>query len=170
MRHDSNELLSTRTSLLKRLRNWDDQEGWRDFFNTYWELIYRVGIKCGLNDAEAQDVVQETVIAVAKKMEDFKYDPAVDSFKGWLFYLTRKRIAMHYRRRKREHDGLGCRADAAAFSVEELPDPAGVNLEAVWDDEWEQNLLDSALARVKHRVNSKKFQIFNLCVVKQRPV
>src|SRR5437773_9325972 len=72
----------------------EDQESWRDFFNTYWKLIYATAIKAGLNDAEAQDVVQDTVIAVAKKIEDFKYDPALDSFKGWLLYLTRKRIAL----------------------------------------------------------------------------
>src|ERR1041385_21142 len=107
MKYDPTEQHPTRTSLLKRLKNWDDQEGWRDFFNTYWQLIYGAAIKSGLNDAEAQDVVQETIIVVAKKMEEFKYDPAVDSFKGWLFYLTRKRIASRYRKRQRERGGPG---------------------------------------------------------------
>src|SRR5689334_16231575 len=96
------ETLPTRRSLLGRLKRWDDQESWRDFFNTYWRLIYRAAVKAGLRDTEAQDVVQETVIAVAKKMETFHYDPAVDSFKGWLLYLTRKQIAMQYRRRYRQ--------------------------------------------------------------------
>ena len=60
----------------------------------YWRLIYSAAVKSGLSDAEAQEVVQDTVITVAKKMEEFTYDPAVDSFKGWLLYLTRKRIAL----------------------------------------------------------------------------
>ena len=94
--------LPTRASLLRRLKRWEDQESWREFFNTYWRLIYGAATKAGLNDAEAQDVVQDTVIAVAKKIEDFKYDPALDSFKGWLLYLTRKRIALHYRKRERD--------------------------------------------------------------------
>src|SRR5438309_1164194 len=102
MKDEAEEYIPTRTSLVKRLKHWDDQDSWRDFFTTYWKLIYGACIKAGLNDAEAQDVVQETVIAVAKKMEDFKYDSAVDSFKGWLLYLTRKRIAMQYRKRERE--------------------------------------------------------------------
>ena len=97
--------LPTRTSLLHRLKQWEDQESWRDFFNTYWKLIYATAIKAGLNDAEAQDMVQDTVIAAAKKIEDFKYDPALDSFKGWLLYLTRKRIALHYRKRERDRGG-----------------------------------------------------------------
>ncbi len=62
------ESLSTRWSLLTRLKNWDDQESWKEFFDTYWRLIYNVAIKAGLSDAEAQDVVQETVLTVAEKL------------------------------------------------------------------------------------------------------
>ena len=73
---------------------------WKDFFDTYWKLIYGVAIKAGLNDAEAQEVVQETIIAVAKQMEGFKYDPKMGSFKGWLLLHTRWRIADKMRRRR----------------------------------------------------------------------
>ena len=69
------ELIPTRRSLLSRLEDWDDQESWREFFNTYWKLIYGVALRAGLSDAEAQDVVQDTVVAVARKMQDFRYDP-----------------------------------------------------------------------------------------------
>src|SRR5262245_50175212 len=96
------EFLPTRESLLVRLKSWDDQASCRDFFNAYWKLVYAAAIKAGLNDARAQDVVQDTIIAVAKKMKDFTYDRKVDSFKGWLLYLTRKRIALEYRRKERE--------------------------------------------------------------------
>ena len=91
------DLIPTRSSLLSRLKNWDDQESWKDFFNTYWRLIYEVALKAGLSDAEAQEVVQETVILVAKKMQDFKYDPAVGSFKNWLLHTTRWRINDQFR-------------------------------------------------------------------------
>jgi len=32
------EFIPTRSSLLSRLKRWDDQEGWRDFFDTYWKV------------------------------------------------------------------------------------------------------------------------------------
>ena len=160
--------LPTRTSLLRRLKQWEDQESWRDFFNTYWKLIYAAAVKAGLNDAEAQDVVQDTVIAVAKKIEDFKYDPALDSFKGWLLYLTRKRIALHYRKRERDRGGSAADSEVMPLGeLERIPDPAGVDLEAIWDEEWENNLTDAALARVKQQVNPRQFQIFNFYVLKQ---
>ena len=59
-------LLATRRSLVDRLANWDDQRRWQEFFDTYWKLIYSAARKSGLTDAEAQEVVQETVITVAK--------------------------------------------------------------------------------------------------------
>ena len=96
-------LIPTRRSLITRLKNWDDQESWKDFFDTYWRLIYGVATKAGLNDAEAQEVVQETIIAAAKQMEGFKYDPKIGSFKGWLLIQTRWRIADKMRKR-REND------------------------------------------------------------------
>jgi RNA polymerase sigma factor (sigma-70 family) len=163
--------LPTRASLLRRLKGWEDQESWRDFFNTYWRLIYGAAVKAGLNDAEAQDVVQDTVIAVAKKIEDFKYDPALDSFKGWLLYLTRKRIALHYRKRERDRGGPAGDPEAMALNeLERIPDPAGVNLEEIWNHEWQTSLADAALARVKEKVNPKQFQMFNFYVLKQWPV
>lgn len=163
--------LPTRTSLLHRLKQWEDQESWHDFFNTYWRLIYGAAVKAGLNDAEAQDVVQDTVIAVAKKIEDFKYDPALDSFKGWLLYLTRKRIALHYRKRERDRGGAARDSNEMTLAeLERIPDPAGVNLEEIWNQEWETSLADAALARVKEQVNPKQFQMFNFYVLKQWPV
>lgn len=94
-------VLPTRRSLLTRLRNWDDEEGWRRFFDTYWRLIYGVARKAGLGDAEAQDVVQETVISVAKRMRQFRYDAGRGSFKSWLRLITRRRIADFLRERYR---------------------------------------------------------------------
>jgi len=56
-----------------------------------WRLIYSVAIKAGLSDADAQDVGQDTVLSVAKKIGEFKSDPALGSFKGWLMLITRRR-------------------------------------------------------------------------------
>ena len=67
MSDEPHEFIPTRASLLSRLKNWDDQDSWKDFFDTYWKLIYAAALKSGLSDAEAQDVVQDTVVSVAKK-------------------------------------------------------------------------------------------------------
>jgi len=83
MNQSQAEYLPTRQSLIERLRRWDDQESWRDFFDLYWGLLYGTAMKSGLNDPEAQDVAQDTIILVAKKMSRFKYDPAVDRLEAF---------------------------------------------------------------------------------------
>lgn len=168
MKQTQAEFLPTRESLLERLKQWDDQESWRDFFNLYWRLLYATAVKSGLNDSEAQDVVQDTIIQVAKKMHGFKYDSAVDSFKGWLLYLTRKRIALEYRKRARGQPQALPEQGEPSASIEEIPDPAGSNLDAVWETEWAQTIWAAALAQVKAQVAAKHFQMFDLYVLKEQ--
>ncbi len=93
-------LLATRRSLIDRLADWEDQKHWQEFFDAYGKLIYSAARKSGLTDAEAQEVVQETVITVAKKIGKLKYDPVIGSFKGWLLQITRWRIADQFRKRE----------------------------------------------------------------------
>ena len=90
--------IRTRYSQLARLKDWGDQTSWQEFFDTYWRLIYNVAVKAGLTDIEAQEVVQETVIAVAKKIGEFKADPAHGSFGAWLMQMTRWRISDQWRK------------------------------------------------------------------------
>ena len=97
----SEDSIPTRYSLLSRMQDREDHDSWKDFFDTYWRLIYSFAIKSGLTDAEAQDVVQETVISVAKDIQKFKRDRTLGTFKGWLRNLTRWRIADQLRKRDR---------------------------------------------------------------------
>jgi len=179
MKNDSNQLLATRWTLIERLKNWDDQESWRQFFDTYWRLIYGVAIKSGLTHPEAQDVVQETVMSVCKSMQNFKADPAYGSFKAWLLNLTRWRITDQFRKRRpavntREEPPTSgsesSESEATPTAVQEqVPDPSGNVLEAIWNDEWEKHIVDAALEKVKQQSSAKHYQIFFLQAIKQIP-
>jgi RNA polymerase sigma-70 factor (ECF subfamily) len=163
---------ATRSSLVNRLSNWNDHGGWQEFFDRYWKLIYAVAVKAGLSDAEAQDVVQETVVAVAKQMREGGYDRARSSFKNWLCLITRRRIVDHFRRRtKVKRRPISSSEDTSRTdTVARVPDPASLELDAVWDEEWRKNLVDAAIERVKRQVTPKQFQIFDLSVLKELPV
>src|ERR1043166_4732639 len=54
--------------------------------------------KSGLSEEDSQDVVQDTVISVARRMPEFCYEPAKGSFKQWLLLITRRRIHDRLRR------------------------------------------------------------------------
>ena len=161
------ELLPTRRSLIERLRDLGDQPSWREFFDIYWKLIYGAAIRAGLSDQEAEDVVQETVIGVARKMESFRYDPSVCSFKGWLMHVTRCRIADQFRRRRPQNVPLAApRADTTAETTLNLHDPAADVLEGIWNEEWQKNLVDVAMDRVRRQANPEHYHIFHLHAVK----
>ena len=168
----SEDSLPTRSSLLSRLRNVGDDASWRTFFDTYWRLIYNVARKFGLGDQEAQDVVQETVIAVARKMPQFRYDPSKGSFKQWLMLITRRRIHDHLRRVYRSLPTAPADAAEAARRQDDVPaslPTPDVQMDAAWEQQWQENILEAALARVRQRVNPKSYQVFDYCVLQNLP-
>jgi RNA polymerase sigma-70 factor (ECF subfamily) len=165
---NENKFIPTRRSLLSRLKSWDNEDSWREFFNTYWRLIYDFALKTGLNDAQAQDAVQETIISVAGEMKDFRYDPALGSFKRWLLQITRRRVADQLRKQYRTGEVGAPRADdpAVAAWLSEVPDGTSRELETLWDEEWRRHIADAAMARVRRKVRPAQFQMFELSVVR----
>jgi RNA polymerase sigma factor (sigma-70 family) len=159
--------MTTSYGLLTRLENWKDEKSWKDFFDRYSRLIYSLAIRAGLTEAEADDVVQETVVCVAKDIHKFQCSREQGSFKGWLRNLTRWRIADQLRKRNHFADPSGNGPDSSA--LEEIPDGANV-VESLWDEEWQMNLLETAIERVKRRVSEEHFQMFDLYVMKCWPV
>jgi RNA polymerase sigma factor (sigma-70 family) len=142
----------------------------RFFFDIYWRLIYAVALKSGPTDSEAQDVVQETIISVAKNIQKFKRDRKLGSFKGWLRNITRWRIADQLRKRTRA-DGVERTMTEAEFRQwEEIPGVGNASSESIWEQEWQSNLLKAAMERVRHRVKEEQYQMFDFYVVRQWPV
>ncbi|MEO8428737.1 MAG: sigma-70 family RNA polymerase sigma factor [Verrucomicrobiota bacterium] len=161
------ELIPTRASLLARLKDWDNHHSWKDFFDTYWRLIYHHASHAGLNDQQAQEVVQETIIAVARQMKDFNYDPDIASFKTWLYRIVQRRIADQFRKEARHAANIQALSDdePGTNALEQIPDPASLEPDAAWNAEWESNLASAAAERVKRQVKQRHFQIFEYHVL-----
>ncbi len=165
------KFIPTRESLLSRLKDWNDDEGWREFFQIYRQLIFSTAIKSGLREHEAEEVVQETIISVAKTIKEFKYDPKKCRFKNWLGHLAQKRIADRFRKRSRELpiNDAAPHETSKTPAIERLPDAGGMNLDAIWEEEWQQKLLDTAIDRVRVLVSARQYQMFDFYVVKKMP-
>lgn len=160
----SNVLLATRQSLIARLHDWDDQRRWQEFFETYWQLIYHVACRAGLKDDEAQEVVQETCIAVAKNVT--KYDPKAGPFKAWLLHMARWRITDQFRRRAKNRLGRSVDDTRDTATLDRLPGDGEAAFERVWDEEWQRGALEMALTRLKRKVSAKHYQIFDCAGLK----
>src|SRR5262249_40852083 len=120
----------TRHSLLRRIKDWTDQDSWEDFSKTYSKLILDTSLKAGLTQVEAQDVLQETLLTVAKNIQQFQADRSKGSFRAWLLQTTRWRIADQLRKRLsavRAEDG------SQTSVIQRVPDPATLNFESDWN-------------------------------------
>lgn len=158
------DTLATRRSLLTRLRDWGDAPGWREFFDTYWQLIYAVARRSGMKDADAQDLVQEVMVTIAREMPDFHYDPARGRFKSWLLRIVHRRVADFWR------TGVAERQRTVSAEDEPTPEPSDeAGFEKLWQGEWEQHMLALALRRVKSRVSVQQFMIFEMAELRHLP-
>src|SRR6185503_6096572 len=83
-------LPTTSPTLLGRLRHDElNDAAWDEFIDHYGRHIYRWCRQWGLQNADAEDVTQDMLLKLARKLRDFAYDPK-SSFRGWL-----KTIAHH---------------------------------------------------------------------------
>ena len=150
--------LATRRSLVRRLSNLEDHRTWQEFFETYWRLIYSVARKAGLDQFEAEEAVQETVISVVRKIPEFRYDPNIGSFRAWLLTLARWRIADQFRKRQSN--------EAIDPEVGLIDQPWFTE---AWNQEWETHLLTASLERLKQKTSLSQFQVFECYVIKGWP-
>ena len=152
-------LLETRSSLIQRLKATINGESWEEFFHTYWELIYNVARRAGLPEADAQDIVQETILKVHNSLDHFEYNRKRGTFKGWLRTVTRSRLNDFFKKQQRR-PALNQPFEEAADELQNLEDPEGPEIEKIWDEEWNRNLIQAALSRTKKLSSPKQFQIF----------
>src|SRR5262245_34553802 len=97
----------TRASLLLRIRDPGDRMAWNDFVQLYAPLVHSYGMHCGLQDADAADLVQEVLPRVARAIGKFEYDRERGSFRGWLLTVTRNELRKIAGRRNRQARGSG---------------------------------------------------------------
>lgn len=165
----SSPSLHTRSSLLHRLRDWEDATTWEEFYHLYRKVLHDLAIRAGLDESEAQEVVQDVFKHVAQNISDFESRSRQGAFRRWLINQARWRITDRLRAQGRAPGGK--RAASATFTregpthtrtIERVPD---VNdADSFWESEWQQTLLEGALQRLARRVPAKHFQVFDLYV------
>jgi RNA polymerase sigma-70 factor (ECF subfamily) len=137
--------VSTRPSLLARIRDPGDRQAWAEFVELYAPLVYGFAVKHGLQDADAADLTQEVLRAVSRSAGRLDYDPGKGSFRGWLFTITRNELRNFLASRRRHKPGSG--EPDAQRRLEQLPAPA--EDEALWEREYERQVFARAAVQVR---------------------
>lgn len=176
MMSDEPSSIRTRPSLLGRLQAGDDAQSWEEFYRIYGKLVRDFALQAGLSVTEADEVVQETVIATSRHLPEYHYDPKKCRFKSWLLNQTSWRIKDQLKKRRRQSSFIQAsaprRADdetSGTATINRVPDPAALDLETVFETQWQRSLYAGALERVKGKFSLKQFQIFDLVVTQEWP-
>lgn len=164
--------LETRTSLIRGLRNPDDAETWQTFVDAYGRVMFAVATKAGLPVEDARDVTQDTLIAVARRIQGFDPDPGRGSFKAWLLTIARSRIADWFRRQQRQRlaDPPPPTSTTDTPWLARVPDPAAARIEELYEAEWRETIYRVARERVREHASPRQYQIFDLHVLHEHPV
>jgi RNA polymerase sigma-70 factor (ECF subfamily) len=151
------ETPSTRPSLLVRIRDARDGQAWAEFVDLYAPLVYGFGRRHGLQDADAADLTQEVLRAVAGAVPRLEYDPQRGSFRGWLFTVVRNKLRNFVAGRKKHGQGSGD-SETRAW-LEEQPAPKDEQA-ALWGQEYESRLFTWAAAQVRGGFEDRTWQAF----------
>lgn len=154
----------TRASLLVRLRDRQDHEAWSQFVELYAQLIYGFARKRGLQDADAADLMQDVLRAVARSAGKLEYDPRRGTFRGWLFTVTRNKLINYLNSRRRR-----ILASGDSDLHERLENEPAPEDESLWEREYRQRLFDWAAEQVRGEFQPNTWRAFWATAVENHP-
>ena len=151
-------MYTTRASHLRRLGEMEE-DAWREFYDKYRSLVYAIGARHGLCEADLEDLMQAVTAACCESLRDFVYDPKKCRFRSFLHKMV-------------DNISFGIRRSnlAANRSPRPIPDGCRPEIEQTIMLEYRKFLLKLALERLKHSVASENFMIFEMLEQEGRPV
>jgi RNA polymerase sigma-70 factor (ECF subfamily) len=150
------------TSLLLGLRA-QDPEAWKRAVHLYYPLVRKWCQRFGLQPQDAADVTQETFRALAGAIGRFRREEGKNSFRGWLFGITRKQLANHWRRQ--EAALLGAGGTDAQKRLAQVPEESEDDASVVRPADERTLVLRRALGLLQADVEPRTWQAFWRVVV-----
>lgn len=146
---------TTRSSVLRAVSDTTNEAAWARFFDLYAGFVFAVARSKGLSAEDADDVVQNVFIDLARKMPTFSYDRQKGRFRSYLLELISWRVKDKLKVEWRE---TKVRVPLVEMNEEENP-AANAYMDKV-EREWQAAVLNEALRRLQQQVNPDHFAAF----------
>jgi RNA polymerase sigma-70 factor, ECF subfamily len=150
-----------------RLPDAADVAAWDEVVSIYGPLVYRMGLRHGLQSADADDLVQEVFSAVARSVSQWLERSDRGKFRAWLLRIARN-TAINFLTRRR-HRPLGVGGDDALDRLAEIPAPDD-ELSSEFDLEYRREVFRWAADRAEEAVTPITWQAFWLTHVDGRSI
>ena len=160
----SGSLGSTSTGLLARVRLFDG-DSWRRLSALYGPLVYRWARVAGLSEDDAADVGQEVFRTVAARIGSFRNEDPDDTFRGWLWTITRNKVGDFLRRRSKHPTAIG--GSDAQYKMNLVVEPIADG--SFSGSSGEQSLLHRAVRLIESEFEPKTWQAFWRATVDAQP-
>ena len=150
-RHFNNE--STRSSVLRAVANTENEAAWQRFFDLYAGFVFSIARSKGLNDTDADDIVQMVRAGLARNLPSFEYDQEKGRFRPYLAALVKWRVIDRLKAVRRD-------ADLKADFMEEAKSAATTEDEDFEEREWQSAAMEETLRRIKPEVRPEHYAAF----------
>lgn len=150
-RHFNNE--STRSSVLRAVANTENEAAWQRFFDLYAGFVFSIARSKGLNDTDADDIVQMVFSDLARNLPSFKYDREKGRFRPYLAALVKWRVIDRLKAVRRD-------ADLKADFMEKAKSAATTEDEDFEEREWQSAAMEETLRRIKPEVRPEHYAAF----------
>ncbi|HZZ27068.1 MAG TPA: sigma-70 family RNA polymerase sigma factor [Pirellulales bacterium] len=157
----------TRASLILRIANRGDAQAWDEFVRVYQPAIYHLACRQGFQHADAEELAQEAMLAVARAVERWAPDPQRGRFRNWLFRIARN-LSVNFRsRRKHQVWGTGNSGMQSLFDEQCNRKEA---LSQFFELEYQRAVFQCAAKHVQNEVKEKTWQAFWLSTIGDEPM
>lgn len=156
-------LTTTNTVLLEGLQDPGNESIWREFDARYRPVVQAFARRLGLDDADAADAAQDTLLDFVQGYRAGKYDRDRGRLRSWIFGIARHRVADVRRQSHRRREAQG------ESVIQRLPDEG--DHDRIWEEEWRNAIIRQAMTelRTTTKINPKTIRAFELVAFGQRP-
>ena len=156
----------TRPSLLLQIRDPQASHAWEQFTQIYTPLIHRYAMRRGLQDADAADVAQDVMRAIANAAPRFEYDRARGTFRSWLYTVARSKLNNHLSKHRKQEAGSG--QTSVRQMLENQPDEDADD-QIQWDIDYRRQMFDWAVRQVQKDFKETTWNAFWRSAVESQP-
>lgn len=151
----------TRESLMIQVKDPENRVAWEQFVAIYRPVIVRTAVRRGMQAADAQDLAQQVLLAVASAIGNWEKQDESTRFRHWLARVTRNAIVNALSRGPKDQ-GAGGTSVQQLLAQQRQPDPETVSLV---DWEYRRELYLRAASIVKRDVQPDTWRAFELTVI-----